>query len=366
MAKALALAARGKGATAPNPCVGAVLVKEDNVVAEGYHTAHGGPHAEVECLADARDKGVDPAECTMYVTLEPCNHHGKTPPCSEALLDAGVPAVVIGCADPNPGVAGGGAKRLAEAGVHVTLGVAEDACREMIRDFITWNETALPYTYVKMASTLDGRIATRTGHSQWITGEASRTLVHRLRARVGAVIVGGGTFRADNPGLDARAPEATCQPLAVVVTSRLPAAKDQFTLLAHRAQETIFFTTQAAAASAKSKALKALGCRVWGLPAATGGGLDLADGLARLRAEAGVHYALCEGGGALALSFMVQGLMHEFWHFTAPKILGDASAKPLLCGRSPETMDEALALRPLYSEPSGEDLLCVYAPRQNQ
>jgi diaminohydroxyphosphoribosylaminopyrimidine deaminase/5-amino-6-(5-phosphoribosylamino)uracil reductase len=365
MREALALAKMGKGATAPNPCVGAVLVKDGQVAARGYHQVYGGPHAEVNCLADARDKGVDPALCSMYVTLEPCNHHGKTPPCAEALLHAGVPRVVIGCPDPNATVAGGGAKRLAEAGVEVVMGVAQGECRDMIRDFITWNQTNLPYIFVKIASTLDGRIATRTGHSQWVTGEESRAEVHRLRARVGAVIVGGGTFRADNPGLDARTGEKTPQPLAAVVTSRLPGAQETFKLLAHRPEETIFLTTQAAAASQKAKDLKALGCRVWGLPAAKNRGLDLRQGLERLREEAGVHYALCEGGGSLALSFMVQGLMHEFWHFTAPKILGDESAKPLMCGRAPETMDEAFQLRLLRCERMGEDMLCVYAPKEN-
>jgi diaminohydroxyphosphoribosylaminopyrimidine deaminase/5-amino-6-(5-phosphoribosylamino)uracil reductase len=363
MLEAIALAEQAKGKTAPNPCVGAVLVKNRRMAARGRHEFYGGPHAEINCLADAGARGVDPADCTMYVTLEPCNHHGKTPPCTEALIKAGVPRVVIGCSDPNAGVDGGGADRLREAGVEVVTGVAESECLDLVRDFIVWNETARPYVYLKMASTLDGRIATRSGHSKWITGEAARTEVHRLRSRVDAVVVGGGTFRADDPRLDVRlepAPER--QPLAVVAATRLPGSNEKLILLAERAKETIFLTTEAAAASNQAAALKKLGCRVWGLPGSARGELNLLKGLERLRQEAGAHYVLCEGGGALALSFLKQGLMDEFWHFTSPKVLGDAGARPMLIGREPETMDEAIGLRTLRVERIGDDLLGVYAP----
>ena len=365
MLEAVALAEQAKGKTAPNPCVGAVMVRDGVAVARGRHEFYGGPHAEVNCLADAESKGVDPAECVMYVTLEPCNHHGKTPPCTEALIEAKVPRVVIGCADPNAGVDGGGAERLRNAGVEVVSGVAESECLDLIRDFLVWNETAGPYVYLKMASTLDGRIATRRGHSKWITGDAARSEVHRLRSRVDAVIVGGGTFRADDPRLDVRtAPEPEKQPLAVVATTRLPGAREKFALLADRAKETIFLTTEAAAASNKAAALKKLGCRVWGLPGSGKGELNLVPGLERLRAETDVYNVLCEGGGALALSFLRQGLMDEFWHFTSPKVLGDSEAKPMLIGREPESMDEAIEFRTLRVERIGDDLLGVYAPLQ--
>ncbi len=175
------------------------------MLAGGWHRRYGGPHAEPECLADARAKGVDPAGCTLYVTLEPCNHHGKTPPCTRAILEAGVREVVVGTADPNP-VAGGGADFLRANGVAVRLGVEEALCRELIADFLVWQRTDRPYVYLKLASTLDGRIATRTGHSRWISGPESRAAVHALRARCQAVIVGGGPLRADAPRLPVRLP----------------------------------------------------------------------------------------------------------------------------------------------------------------
>ena len=204
MARAVELAVRGKGTTAPNPCVGAVLVRDGAVVAEGWHMRCGGPHAEVNCLADAGAKGVDPSACALYVTLEPCNHHGRTPPCTMAVLEAGVPEVVVGAGDPNPKVAGGGAEFLRQRGVRVRQGVLGQACRDLIADFLVWQFTGRTFNTLKMAATLDGRIAARNGHSAWVSGPESREMVHELRARVDAVVVGGGTLRQDNPRLTAR------------------------------------------------------------------------------------------------------------------------------------------------------------------
>ncbi|WP_167942226.1 bifunctional diaminohydroxyphosphoribosylaminopyrimidine deaminase/5-amino-6-(5-phosphoribosylamino)uracil reductase RibD [Desulfobaculum xiamenense] len=361
MLHAVELAKRGRRHTAPNPSVGALLVCDGEIVAEGWHQRFGGPHAEIECLANAKARGVDPAQCAMFVTLEPCNHHGKTPPCSRAVLAAGVRELYVGTLDPNP-VAKGGAQFLRENGVAVHVGVAESACRDLIADFRVWKATERPYVILKMAATLDGKIATRTGHSQWVSGEASRRSVHELRSRVDAVIVGGGTFRADNPGLDARpqnAPDALRQPLAVVVTATLPAADADFQLLARRASETIFWTTQDAADGLQADALRTLGCRVWGLPS-SGDGLDLAKGLEKLRSDCGCLRALCEGGGGLALSFLASGLIDEFRLFVAPKILGDEMARNLFTGRSPLTMDEAIALRTAETRQCGEDTLIIY------
>lgn len=188
---AIDLAERGRGRTAPNPCVGAVLTRGGAAVAQGWHTACGQPHAEVEALHDAAAKGVDPRQCTLYVTLEPCNHQGRTPPCTRAILEAGVPEVVVGCADPNPAVAGGGADFLRGRGVTVRMGVRERRCRDLIADFLIWQTTSRPYSILKLATTLDGKIATRDGKAAWISGEASRREVHRLRTWCQAVIVGG-------------------------------------------------------------------------------------------------------------------------------------------------------------------------------
>jgi len=378
MARALVLAGRGKGDVAPNPCVGAVLVRDGVIVAEGWHKRFGGPHAEANCLADAREKGVDPAACTLYVTLEPCNHTGKTPPCAKAVLEAGIKKVVVGCADPNPHVEGGGADFLRSNGVDVVVDVLERECRDMIADFTVWQFSKRTYNILKMAATLDGRIAARDGNPGRVSGEASRKLLHALRGRVDAVVVGGGTFRQDNPRLTAR-PEgvlAPKQPLAVVVTSRLPDAGEHLILLRERPSETIFWTSEEAAAGAKATALRDMGVRVWGLPDLSlsprqglspwpghglSHGLNLEHGFVRLREEAACLTCLCEGGGRLAFSLLQQGFfMDEIQYFLAPKVLGDTQGVPVFSGAPGVSMAEALRFRLCDAQRSGADLLLTY------
>lgn len=358
MLEAIKLAERGRWKTAPNPTVGALLVREGVVVAQGWHTAFGKGHAEVECLADAAAKGVDPATCTLVVTLEPCNHHGKTPPCSEAILAAGIRHVVIGLADPNP-QASGGAKRLIDAGVQVEVGICETECRDLVADFLVWQTTLRPYVILKLAMTLDGRIATRTGHSQWITCEASRHAVHVLRANVGmaggAVLVGGNTLYADNPLLTAREAQSERQPLAAAVTSRIP-SPDSLRLLQERPGETILFTTASGAATPRAAQLRERGVRVFGLGRwKAGKGEDLLQALEHLRSEENCPYVLCEGGGKLALALLEAGLVDEFHLHIAPKILGDNDARPLFSGRTPLTLDEALSMRLMDLTRYGDD-----------
>lgn len=363
MLRARDLALRGRGPAAPNPCVGAVLVRDGQVAAEGWHTAYGAPHAEVECLADAARRGVDPAACTLVVTLEPCNHHGKTPPCTEAVLAAGVRRVVVGALDSNPEVAGGGAERLRAAGVEVVAGVAGQECRDLIADFLVWKTTDRPYVALKLAATLDGKIATASGHSRWVSCPESRVEVHALRAASHAVMVGANTFRTDDPQLTARpgGKPAARQPLAVVVATRLPQPNKDYYLLRERASQTVFFTTEAAAAGPAAAGLRERGCTVWGLPPGQGG-LDLGPGLTRLRAELGCLYLLCEGGGALALSLLNQGRMDELRLYLAPKIVGDPEAPGLFTGLSPETMEQALALRLAEVGRLGADARLVFRP----
>lgn len=358
MLEAIKLAERGRWKTAPNPTVGALLVREGVVVAQGWHTAFGKGHAEVECLADAAAKGVDPATCTLVVTLEPCKHHGKTPPCSEAILAAGIRHVVIGLADPNP-QASGGAKRLIDAGVQVEVGICETECRDLVADFLVWQTTLRPYVILKLAMTLDGRIATRTGHSQWITCEASRHAVHVLRANVGmaggAVLVGGNTLYADNPLLTAREAQSERQPLAAAVTSRIP-SPDSLRLLQERPGETILFTTASGAATPRAAQLRERGVRVFGLGRwKAGKGEDLLQALEHLRSEENCPYVLCEGGGKLALALLEAGLVDEFHLHIAPKILGDNDARPLFSGRTPLTLDEALSMRLMDLTRYGDD-----------
>jgi diaminohydroxyphosphoribosylaminopyrimidine deaminase / 5-amino-6-(5-phosphoribosylamino)uracil reductase len=284
MARAVELAGQGRGATAPNPCVGAVLASRGRIVAEGWHQRVGAAHAEVNCLAQARDKGFDPSLATLYVTLEPCSHHGRTPPCTEAVLGAGIREVVIGCLDPNPDVSGQGARILARAGVKVRLGVLGQACRDLIGDFLVWRFTPRTFNTLKLASTLDGRIAARDGRPAWISGPESRAAAHEMRSRVGAVLVGGATLRQDNPRLTARPEcgEPAEQPLAVVVTGNLPAPGAELNLLRERPGRAVFWTGPEQAGSPRAAALRAAGCRVLALPARDRG-LSLAEGFVWLR-----------------------------------------------------------------------------------
>ena len=365
MARALELAERGRGFVAPNPRVGAVLVQNGAIVAEGWHKVFGGPHAEVECLHQAEARGVDPAGGTMYVTLEPCNHFGKTPPCSRTLLEAGVARVVVGCLDPNP-VAGGGAALLRQEGVSVTVGVLEDVCREAIADFVVWTTAGRPFVRLKLAMTLDGRIATRTGDSGFISCAASRRRVHVMRATSQAVMVGGGTLRADNPRLTHRLDDhplsGNPQPQAVVVTRHLPEAEAPLALLRDRAGQLVVLTDAASAASTAGEALTRLGVRVWGLPETAGGRLDMAVGLSRLRREAGVYALLCEGGGGLAGALLDQGLVDELVLFYAPKILADDKAVAGFSGCAVPRLDGAFAMSFGAVERVGDDIMVTAKP----
>lgn len=355
MRRAIALAEKGRGTAAPNPTVGAVLVKHGQIVAEGYHTACGQPHAEIECLRNAAENNISPSDCSMYVTLEPCNHYGKTPPCSKAILDAGIKHVVVGLEDPNP-KAKGGAQFLRENGVTVETGMLEEECRNLVADFLTWIQTPYPFTTLKLASTLDGKIATKTGHSQWISCEESRKRVHELRKKVQAVIVGGGTFYADNPQLTCRLEGVEQQPLAVIITKHLPEDPAQFTLLKERPEQVIFWTNEESALSETARKLQAIGCSVISLPEQNGN-LDLAAGLIWLREEKKCLYTLCEGGGKLALSLLENNLVNEFQLHMAPKIVGDHNAPDIFSGRTIATMDEALRLRIIKTELSGDDVI---------
>lgn len=364
MSCAVELGARGRGATAPNPCVGAVLVDGSHIVAGGWHTKYGAPHAERECLKSARAKGINPAGMTMYVTLEPCNHHGKTPPCTEAIIEAGIGKVVVGMRDPNP-VAAGGIEMLRENGIEVELGVLEDECRDLLADFLLWQKTSSPFNFIKMAATLDGKIASRFRTPDAVSCSESFQRVHELRSMVDAVVVGGGTFYADNPSLTCRAdglaPDFQ-QPLAVIITSRLPETPDMFTLLKDRPASTIFLTTETAARSPRADVLRQAGTSVWPLPGEPGN-LNLNLGFERLRYERGCHYTLCEGGGQLAMQMVRQGLADEIVHFVTPRILGDDEAPSAYSGRSAVSMCDTFDFRILKTEPTGTDIMITMRPK---
>ncbi len=317
MTRALELAARGLFTTQPNPRVGCVLVRDGEVVGEGWHERAGEPHAEVHALraAGARARGA-----TAYVTLEPCSHHGRTPPCADALVRAGVARVVAACADPNPKVAGGGLARLRGAGIRVETGLLGAAARELNIGFFSRLERGRPWLRVKLAMSLDGRTALANGESKWITGPAARADVQRWRARSSAILTGVGTVLADDPRLTVRLDEPVAPPLRVVLDARLrtPAGSHVLdgsapTVLLH------------AAGAARDARLAAVECEP---VAARGGELDLAAALGLLAAR-DCNEVQVEAGPTLCGALLTAGLVDELLVYVAPVLLGDA-ALPLL------------------------------------
>lgn len=353
MARALALAARGDWRVAPNPRVGAVLSRGDEVLAEGFHAACGGPHAEAEALAALAARGLDARGATLTVTLEPCGPFpGKrTPPCVEALLQAGVARVVVGRTDPHPPVAGRSLERLRAAGVEVVTGVLEAEARRLTSAFAKWALLATPHVTAKWAMSLDGRIAARTGDSRWITGPAARRDAHRLRGEVDAVAVGIGTALADDPELTRRdAPGG--DPLRVVVDSgaRLPLASK---LVASARTRPLLVAVGAGAPAERVLALEAAGAAVERL--GSGERVDPRALLAAL-ARRGARTLLVEGGGALLAGFFEAGCVDRVVAYVAPKVIGGDGAPGPVRGLGVDLVARARALEGLLATTVGEDV----------
>ena len=349
MRRALDLARRGWGWTRPNPLVGAVVVRDGVVIGEGYHAVCGGPHAEVVALLEAgeRARGAD-----LYLNLEPCvDFPGKkTPPCTDAILEAGIRRVVVATADPNPCVDGRGLDRLRRGGVEVVEGVLADEARRLNDVFFHWIVHQTPFVVLKLALSLDGKIATRTGKSRWITGTPSRQAVHALRARHGAILVGVGTVFADDPSLTMREAEGP-QPLRVVLDSRgrIPLGAK---VLSSDARTAIATTDRMPLAVEAD--LRKTGAEVWRLPE-NGDRVDLKALLDRLGEE--TDSLLVEGGAEVAWSFLSQRLVHKIALFYAPVILGGQDAVPSVGGEGVEEPAQAIRVRDLAIERVGEDFL---------
>ena len=350
MRRALELARRGWGWTAPNPMVGAVVVREGLVVGEGWHRAYGGPHAEVHALAEAGERA---RGATAYVSLEPCNHHGKTPPCTDALLAAGVARVVIAVRDPFP-PAVGGVERLRAAGLTVDVGPLEDEARELNAPFL---HAALgaerPWVTLKLAVSIDGAIADHTRQPGWLSGAESRREVHRLRANYDAVAVGIGTALADDPELTVRdAPPPRVAPLRVVFDRQLRLPPDG--RLARRARELpVVLVTRPSPDPDRARALEALGMHL--LPAGSTG-----EALRVLRTAHGVRHLLVEGGAGLAGGLWNEGVVDRLVIFQAPVVLGDDSVRPL-AGVTGRRATGAPRLPVVDRRAFGDDLMTVYA-----
>jgi len=328
MQDALALARMAWGLTNPNPMVGAILVRDGVVIGRGFHLRAGEPHAEVNAVQDARKRGFDCKGSTLYVTLEPCCSTGRTPPCTELILREGIARVVVGTLDPNPKHAGKGVEILREHGVEVSVGVEVSACSELNRNFFTWITTGKPRVMLKLATTLDGKIATASGDSKWVTGADARRRVQRLRRMADAILVGAETVRRDHPALTVREPDHwPVQPLRLVASSTMDGAE-----LAE------YFP------DGNAEVVNLKEARDWEAFL-----LDLG--------RRNMVSLLIEGGGELAASALAADAVDDVEFHVAPKILGGRKSRPTVGGNDPEAMLSALEVHRLEVERCGNDVI---------
>lgn len=349
MRRALALAELGRGLVEPNPLVGAVIVQGDQVIGEGYHRHFGGPHAEIEALNTAK---ASPAGATLYVTLEPCCHHGKTPPCTEAILCAGIARVVMAMVDPFPQVSGGGAKLLRDAGIDIVTDVEEEAALQLNAPYLKLLATGRPYVHAKWAMTLDGRIATVQRESKWITGEEARAHAHHFRGQMDAIIAGIGTVNADDPLLNARPPGPRTATRVILDSSLRIPTSSQLVQTAH-SLPTLIATTEKAQPDRITE-LQQLGCEIMAFPAVDGRvPIDV------LLAELGRRrYTNClvEGGAEVLGGFVSARSIDAARVYVSSKVVGGTSALGPVGGTGIGKLTEALRLGPLQAISLGSDL----------
>lgn len=349
MKLALRLAARARGRTSPNPLVGAVVVNNGRIVGRGFHQKAGTPHAEIHAL---REAGPEARGATLYVTLEPCCHYGRTGPCSEAVIQAGIARTVVAMADPNPLVAGKGLKRLAEAGISVTLGVMEEEARQLNEVFLKYIKTRLPFVVAKAAVSLDGKIATRSGKSRWITGPAARAYGHRLRDRYDAILVGIGTILADDPALTTRLQGRKGRdPVRVIVDSRGRTPPDARVLNLQSEAATIIAVTRQAPVE-RLAALRGAGAEV--VVVNEGSRVDLLE-LMKLLGAREITSVLIEGGAAVHGSALEAGIVDKAVWFIAPKIIGGSEAPGPVGGFGVDDPNDAAQLERFKMRRLGED-----------
>jgi diaminohydroxyphosphoribosylaminopyrimidine deaminase/5-amino-6-(5-phosphoribosylamino)uracil reductase len=351
MALALALAARGKGFTSPNPCVGAVVVKNGEVVGRGWHRAYGAAHAEVMAIDDA---GTAAKDADLFVTLEPCNHFGKTPPCTHKILAAGIRRVVAACPDPNPKAAGG-LSFLSQNGVEVGCGLLQDQAETLIEDFLWYVRHRTPFVILKCAATLDGRITTSTGESQWITCEQSRAFGHKIRGQVDAILVGSGTLHADNPSLTCRIPGKNSQdPARVILDTRLTICEDANVIQQKSTAPTIVVTGPDVPPEKKDRLLrKNVQVLEIGLK---NNRLDLCQLMVKL-GKLSMTSLLVEGGGTVAASALSAGIVNKLVYFVAPRLMGGSDGKAVFEGKGAEKLTDAVTLEQMTVTRVGQDIL---------
>ena len=352
MQLALELAERGAGYTSPNPMVGALLVKQGRIVGQGYHQKVGGAHAEVNAIADA---GAEAAGATLYVTLEPCHHTGRTPPCTAASLAARIARVVVAMADPNPHVTGGGGAFLAQQGLEVAWGVRAAEAQRLNEVFVKHTLSGRPIVYLKYAATLDGRLAAATGDARWVTGPEARAFVHQLRQRVDAIMVGIGTIVADDPSLTTRLADGQgVDPQRIILDPQLRIAETA-RLLHQRSTAGTLLVSGERRDPPKRARLEALGVGVLEMPLA-GGRIGLEALMAELGGR-GICSVLIEGGGGTIGAALRSGVVDKVYAFLAPKLLAGDDGVPVCRGEGAATMADALVLEQVAVRRFGEDSL---------
>ena len=366
MRRAIELAKKGGGYVHPNPLVGCVVVKDGEIIAEGYHEKYGEFHAERNALTRCK---TETKGASLYVTLEPCCHYGKTPPCTEIIIEKGIKKVFVGILDPNPLVAGKGVKILQDAGIEVEVGLCENEIREMNKVFLKYITTKRPYVIMKTAMTLDGKIAAYTGDSKWVTNDESRKMVHELRSELAGVVVGIGTVLADDPMLNVRLEGEHHQPVRVVVDSNLRIPVDSQLVKTAKDYRTIVATTVISTEAERNGEIS-FNCRrfldslrsleMTGIELlecqSKNNHVDINDLMTKLGAM-GIDSLLLEGGGTLNAAFLEAGCVDEVWAFIAPKIIGGEGAKTPVSGKGIDKMSEAINLQDIDIQNINGDIL---------
>lgn len=358
MRKALKLAKKGMGHTSPNPMVGCVIVKNGKIVAEGYHERCGEYHAERNALLRCKE---DVTGAEAYVTLEPCCHHGKTPPCTDIIIERGIKKVYVGSMDSNPLVGGKGVKLLEEAGIEVECGILKEECDKLNEVFFHYIEKKTPFVVMKYAMTLDGKIAAYTGDSKWVTGEDARNHVQLLRKKYSGILVGIGTVLEDNPMLNCRIEEGV-DPVRIICDSKLSIAEHMECNIVKTAKNIKTIVAYVQSEEEKKKALEDAGVVL--LQAGNKEKIDLKLLLKRL-GEMGIDSILVEGGGKIHGSFLEEGLVNKVYAYIAPKLVGGDTAKMPVGGRGFEKMMDAKKLQHVQIEQLGEDILVKGYLRDN-
>ena len=362
MTEALRQAKRGLGRISPNPAVGAVIVRDGKIIASGYHKRAGDNHAEIEALAKIGGKARE--NDTLYVSLEPCNHYGRTPPCTKAILRSGIRKVVVGMRDPNQKVSGGGCEFLAERGIEVRTGVLESKCKKLNEAYLKYVSTGRPFVVAKSALTMDGWTATSIGHCRWITNETSRQFVHRLRDRVDAVMVGIGTVLTDDPLLTTRLKRGRGKdPVRIVVDTYLRISDEAKVLNSDSSSMTLIVVgpdvpPERLIRVGKKSGVSSLICPTRNARIDLAALMDILGGM-------NITSLLVEGGSAIMGSMIRERLIDKFYIFKAPKILGGSDGIPMALGSGPKKMDGSLRLKDIKVRRFGDDILIRGYPLKN-